>query len=175
MYAATELCKDFWRFVRRCAYDDGNDYLTSADGSIGMVFQDRRRRAVYLQPGDTRIDEPLDIRDPRPMVYQTIQEALLDFLIFRVDGAWYDGVPDFLDWLRAQALIMAQVAREPQWLTVQTPVMGDDMKWSPDRLTTHAMAIAPGEWDTLSHETFDAIVRQYYRSEEDGPRPLLTP
>jgi hypothetical protein len=168
MYAANELRKAFWVFVRKQAFDEDNEYPLL--GPLATVLAYRRIQSVYLQIEDQRTELPRDARDWRPVVYETLQDALLDFLIFIVgDGR----PPDFIDWLRAQALIVAQAAREPQWLTVKTPVMGDNMEWSPDDLTTHTMGIAPGSWDTLSRETFDFIVRQYAGADDSNESSAL--
>jgi len=101
-----------------------------------------------------------------PVVYETIQEARLDFLIDRIGNNW---VPDFPDWLRAQALIMSQAAHKPEWLTVKTPVVYQHGRWSPENLTTHTMKIAPGSWGTLSGETFDALIRRYFGPQDNYP------
>jgi hypothetical protein len=169
MFAANELSERFWGFVRCRAFDESDEYMFSL--ALLQADDDRRWRALYLQRGDTRIEPPgaFDASSERvraPVIYETVQAALLDFLIEEIG---INEVPDFPDWLRAQALILAQAAREPKWLTVRTPVIGDDGTWSPDNLTTHTMEIAPSSWDALSRETFDALVRRYFGSENRYP------
>jgi hypothetical protein len=170
MFAAEELALEFWAFVRYRAFDEHNEYTFSR----ALTEQDdaRRNRAIYLQPGDERIEsrgafdsassEPVRA----PVVYRTLQEALVDFLI---DEIGTNKVPDFADWLRAQAVIMAQAAREPEWLIVKTPVIDENGQWSPDSLTTHTMAVGPGPWDVLSRETFDVLVQHFFGAQDGHP------
>lgn len=168
MFADQELCDEFWKFVRFRAFDPEDDYAFSP--ALMHLDWNRRRLAVWLQPGDTRIEPPGAFNEEDadvPVVYPTVQQAFIDFLIDRIGNNW---VPDFLDWLRAQALIMAQAAREPEWLTVKTPVVHEHGRWSPRELTTHTMIIAAGSWDALSQETFDVLVRRFY-----APKPSDTP
>ena len=168
MFAAEELCHEFWAFVRYRAFDERNEYMFSLP--LMELDDDRRERSRYLQPVDERTVQfgtgSLDEGARAPVVYETVQEALLDFLIDRIGTNW---VPDFLDWLRAQALIMSQAAREPEWLTVRTPVIGADGEWWPDHLAAHTMKVAPGSWDSLSRETFDALVRRFFGPQDHYP------
>lgn len=161
MFAPEELCKEFWAFVRLRAFDGTNEYMFS----LALMGLDdvRIERALYLQPGDARVEGPnaYDAVGTEhvhvPVTYDTMQAALLDFLIDQIGN---NHVPDFLDWLRAQSLILAMAAREPEWLRVRTPVVGEDGRWSTDNLTTHVMEIAAGPWDSLSWETYEALVRR---------------
>lgn len=168
MFASQELCEEFWGFVRHRAFDPEDDYTFSL--ALSTADTNRRCRAIFIQPGDTRVEPPGAFNEEDadvPVVYTTVQEALIDFLIDRIGNNW---VPDFSDWLRAQALILAQAAREPEWLTVKTPVVHEHGRWSPTELTTHSMIIAAGSWDALSQETFDVLVRRFY-----APKPSDTP
>ncbi len=99
----------------------------------------------------------------RSVINDTLQDALIDFLI---DWVGHGYVPD---WLRAQALIMAHPDREPEWLAVKTPVIGEDGKWPVDRLTSHTMKIAQGSSDALSRETYDVLVREDFGARERYP------
>jgi hypothetical protein len=170
MFAPEELCEQFWEFVRCRAFDENDEYTFSL--VLLETDDDRRDRALYLQYGDSRVEPPGAFDDltrgraRAPVIYETVQAALLDFLIDRIGN---NRVPDFPDWLRAQALIMAQAGREPEWLTVRTPVVDEDGNWSPDNLTTHTMEIALGSWDALSWETYDVLVRRFYGSMHHYP------
>jgi hypothetical protein len=171
MFVPQELCETFWGFVRSRAFEPDDHYHYS--NALESEIVDRILRGLYIQPGDERQVPPNTFGEhsdyvPKPTVYATLQQALLDFLIDELgEGNGFT----FADWLRAQALILAYVARDPSWLTVKTPVIRDDGTWDTEELTTHTMAISPGSWDALSGETFTALVREFYTPREGRPGP----
>ena len=131
------------------------DWLEETRATITYFLDESSQYVVYEQGG--------------PATYDTLQEALVAFLIYEVSkkgkGLVTSSFPfGYATWLRTVVLIVADVQRDRMLLTVTVPT---DYTGKASQAATHrrdhTMTLGDN-WDCLSRDTFNAIRQAFSRS-----------
>ncbi|WP_194904389.1 hypothetical protein [Catenulispora rubra] len=166
-----DIADRFWFFVRGRAIDGrvrpryGTRFGSKTLDHIDSEYAHLQEELV----GQSREDDMTCFweEDWQPWTYPTLQEAMTAFLI---NSAATNEFPYPCDmWLRAVAVILADAARDPEWLHVVAcdwdPNFGDgpekgERRTEPYSEEDHAMTISD-DWSCLSRETFEFIMATY--------------
>jgi hypothetical protein len=153
VFPESYITAEFWDFVQQRAYDRRNRGLYNFGPAITQLDRDRK---VYQQQQPVK-----EAGTASPIIYVTVQEALIDFLIYSVNFSGYSLTYEI--WLRTVTLVMAQGQMRPHLLTVQTPVQdpGPYNRTGEEELRPHTMQVAEHQWDCLSRDTYDYVVRTF--------------
>ncbi len=172
MFPEDGLRQEFWFFVRGRAVDPriGED-SPHRTATLDTLEERRDVLQYFLADEDERVERYVP---GWPVAYDTLQEALLAFLIYEVSNKSYVDFPyDYATWLRTIVLIVANAQRDPSLLTVSIPVDSEGNPESPDEMRrgmpyqeptyqTRTMSLN-GSWDCLSRDTFNFVRRTYHR------------
>jgi hypothetical protein len=167
VYPESDLSREFWHFVwsracdpRKTRDDPPAEITPYGSGALNRI-EDRRNVVAWdLSEGNNRGLREHEIRDPAGfnVAYDSLQDALLAFLIYQVSDG--DFPYDYRTWLRTVVLIVMDVARDPERLTVIVPVTDSagDILLDPTSSTRHEHVMTlEGSWDCLSRDTFNTI------------------
>lgn len=177
MFPEDDIAREFWVWVHERACDA----RTSAPDEVPLsetldAIEARRSQIASAGLDFMRVDKTrsmeADYEIGFPVVYPTLQDALLAFLIcltaengsLRVIYV----MREFEMWLRVVVLVVACAQKEPELLTQQIHIHSGGDPERPELVcgshtaerAEHTMTL-DGEWSCLSHQTFDYIQRRY--------------
>jgi predicted exporter len=173
MFPERYFASDFWLFVAENAIDprleEGSDTRPSRVVSELLYvhsFLHGDNIAALLPALAASVPKAND-DDHQPLLFATLQEALLAFLVYLVGKGGQPANGRFACtydiWLRTVVLIMADIVHEPDALQQMTGERSRSNTW-----VSHRMQVGPS-WECLSESTFDYVVRSL-----TPPAPLST-
>jgi hypothetical protein len=163
LFPERDLAYDFWVFVYEIAIDPRLPEPLGERPGGRILYEFESNRSLFHGQQLAHADPALADR-PRysdgtkePLVYPTMQEALLGYLIYLVTAAQLPGEGRFACtydiWLRTVVLLMADIAQNPEWLHIVTGTVTDR-----DSRQHHHMTVS-NDWDCLSQDTFNYVVQ----------------
>jgi hypothetical protein len=167
MFPEDDLRLRFWAFIRDRALDsEANTDVPDTTQTLDDI--EANRSAAQMIRRDLLSKEWRPFEHGNAVVYDTLQEALLAFLIYWVSR---EGFPyNYATWLRTVVLITADVQRNPSLLALRVEVDANGrLRGSSEgveRWTERTFAMTlDGSWDhCLSRDTFRTIRRAYNRA-----------
>src|SRR5262245_24306451 len=140
MFPESDLAKGFWFFVGMRAMDVRHEEFSTHGGSA-TLNEFEERRTYVLNTFDKGVDF-FDDDSSSPWLYHTLQDALIAYLVQLTSIGRFPYTYEI--WLRMHTLILADVHREPGWLTVIHHVPLSE----PEQHKEHTMIVAD-EWPSL--------------------------
>lgn len=168
MFPERYFASDFWLFVAENAIDPRLD--EGQDSRPSRVVSELLYNHSWLHGENIAAILPVlaasvpraNDDDHQPLLFATLQDALLAFLVYLVSKSGQPANGRFACtydiWLRIVVLIMADIVREPDALQLMTGESGS----ASETWVSHRMRIDPS-WECLSEATFEYLVRSLAR------------